>query len=545
MKELSQKLVGCLKAWRPFIYVYGTDFEAIDAAIREAMVTLREDEDMRDVEEYNNACGCVNFDTKIPRSALDEFSGGSGSCAQRLSAYLDDFVTDCPIKRIVVLKDVHEELRDSAVIARLKAIAWRLSNPLELDGLKGYAVQVVVVASLKEIPLELEKLVTVIDVSNPDAAEVMRMLQEYCDACGVTGLSEDDRGSLALSLRGLDGSEILQTLNYVLAQTHGSLNPKEAVGLILNEKKQVIQKSSLLEPVEVVYEEGRHAVGGLRNLVGYLRQKAEIFQSLSEAQKFGVSIPKGILIVGMPGCGKSLAAKECARLFKVPLIRLDIGRLLGRYVGESEENLRRALRHAEGAMPCVLWIDEIEKAFAGVGKDDSGVTTRLFGQFLTWMQEKDARFSTVYVVATANDLSGIPPEFLRRGRFDEIFSVNLPDDAERKEIFRIHLEKRLSARGLTCEKLGLNLDEFVSKTGRSGQAAFSGADIESIVESAIETAFVRHRKDKHSDLSQQDVIKAIEDTRPIRETMAEKIKNLDDSLKKYQVTSASSGRWSM
>ena len=247
----------------------------------------------------------------------------------------------------------------------------------------------------------------------------------------------------------------------------------------------------------------------------------------------------------MPGCGKSLAAKECARLFKVPLIRLDIGRLLGRYVGESEENLRRALRHAEGAMPCVLWIDEIEKAFAGVGKDESGVTTRLFGQFLTWMQEKDARFSTVYVVATANDLSGIPPEFLRRGRFDEIFSVNLPDDAERKEIFRIHLERRLSVRGLTCEQLGLNLDEFVSKTRRSGQAAFSGADIESIVESAIETAFVRHRRDKHSDLSQQDVIKAIEDTRPIRETMAEKIKNLDESLKKYQVTSASSGRWSI
>ena len=240
----------------------------------------------------------------------------------------------------------------------------------------------------------------------------------------------------------------------------------------------------LLEPVEVAYEEKDSKIGGLSNLVRYLKQKADVFQNLAEAKDFGVSIPKGILLVGMPGCGKSLAAKECARIFKVPIIRLDIGRLLGRYVGESEENLRLALRHAEGAMPCVLWIDEIEKAFAGVGKDDSGVTTRLFGQFLTWMQEKDAKDSTVYVVATANDLTGIPPEFLRRGRFDEIFRVDLPGLEDREAIFKIHLQRCLQRRKLNWQSLGIDVNALANATGGYGEPKYSGADIESVVKTA-------------------------------------------------------------
>ena len=157
--------------------------------------------------------------------------------------------------------------------------------------------------------------------------------------------------------------------------------------------------------------------------------------------KYGVDIPKGIMIVGMPGCGKSLAAKAAAKLFEIPLVRLDIGRLLGKYVGESEHNMRRALKLAEAISPCVLWIDEIEKAFSGVGESGGGsdVTTRLFGQFLTWMQEKE---NTVFIVSTANDISKIPPEFLRKGRFDELFYVDFPGVEERKQIIEIHLKKR-------------------------------------------------------------------------------------------------------
>ena len=266
-------------------------------------------------------------------------------------------------------------------------------------------------------------------------------------------------------------------------------------------------------------------------MVKYLKQKSYVYSNLADAIKFGVDIPKGILIVGMPGCGKSLTARVSAALFNAPLLRLDVGKLLGKYVGESEDNLSRAIKVAEAATPCVLWIDEIEKAFAGVGKDESGggVTTRLFGYFLTWMQEKD---NTVYVVATANALENIPPEFLRKGRFDEIFSVDLPNAEERKKIFEIHLNRRKK----DWKDLKINLNELVRKTGGASSREFSGADIESIVKTAIENAF--SAKDKRN-LEQDDLLKAIEQTIPIAKTMSEKITNLKKSLKKYQISPAS------
>ena len=299
--------------------------------------------------------------------------------------------------------------------------------------------------------------------------------------------------------------------------------------LILREKEQSIKKSGLLEAVRV--SNAIEDIGGLDNLVSYLKKKASIYTNLAKAKEAGVDIPKGILIVGMPGCGKSLTAKASAALFKAPLLRLDIGKLLGKYVGESEENLRKALKVAEAATPCVLWIDEIEKAFAGVGKDDGGggVTTRLFGYFLTWMNEKD---STVYVVATANDIEHIPPEFLRRGRFDEIFSVALPNAEERKRIFEIHLNRRKR----NWKSLGISLNELVRKTAGkdADNPEFSGADIESIVKTAIETAFWEKRE-----LRQDDLLKAIEKTIPIARTLKEKIASLKENLKKYQISPAS------
>lgn len=428
---------------------------------------------------------------------------------------------------------MHGEIGDPLIVARLKFFALRLSKEKE-------GIQVVVVSSRKVIPIELDNYITVIEHPMPEDDDIKREVVKYVDKARKNGLPEltgGDISKLVLALRGLDLSDIAMVLNYVRTKTlYGTLDPGVAVGRILEEKKQVIQKSSLLEPVEVKYNETKFEIGGLDNLVKCLKQKADVFQNLAEATKFGVSIPKGILLVGMPGCGKSLAAKECARLFKAPLIRLDIGRLLGRYVGESEENLRLALRHAEGAMSCVLWIDEIEKAFAGVCKDDSGVTTRLFGQFLTWMQEKDAKESTVYVVATANDLTGIPPEFLRRGRFDEIFRVDLPGIEERKSIFKIHLQRRKP----NWQNLGIDVNALAVATGKSGEAKYSGADIESIVKTAVEAAFVRRRKDGKSDLCQQDLLDAIKQTRPVCETMKDKIESLRKSLEKFQVLSASS-----
>lgn len=519
--KMFEVLAGYLKAWRPLIYIHGSDVEAIDAEIRDA---LRE-AGLNEVEEYNNAQGRVNFRSKNPCSAQGEADIHPSSCVDRLASYLNGFLVEESVSRVVVLKDVHAELSGSSVCACLKAIAWRLSN------VEGYAVQVIVVSPIKVIPPDLEKFVTVIEMQPPTASEIRTILLEYGRKCGLPRLTDADVESLSMALRGLNRFEMVQVLNYVQACTGGDLSPKSAVHLILEEKKQVIQKSNLLEAVEVHYSEGMARIGGLNKLVGYLEKKAEIYRNLTEARKFGVGIPKGILLVGMPGCGKSLAAKECARLFKAPLVRLDVGRLLGRYVGESEENLRRALQQAEAAMPCVLWIDEIEKAFAGVGQDESGVTTRLFGQFLTWMQEKDGKDSTVYVVATANDISRIPPEFLRRGRFDEIFSVGFPSQDEQKAIFDIHLSRRKPE----WRKLGIDLNALVSEMDQVG---YSGADIESIVKTALEKAYRRYAKNRRENLSMQDLRDAIHDTPPMRETMTDKVKSLEEGLGKFHVLSA-------
>jgi len=248
--KLSETLAGYLKAWRPVIYVHGNDFETIDAEITGAV----RDANGQQIEEYNNAQGRVRFDTKVSYSSLDESGILALPSAQRLASYLNMFLVDVPASRVVVLKDVHRELTDSAVCASLKAIAWRLSN------VDGYAVQVVIVSSCKVIPLDLEKEVTVLEFGTPSAAEITQRLTQYCKKCLERNVmmdmpTGDSLDELALALRGLDYSEIERVLNYVQTQTGGSLDPSEAVRIILDEKKQVIQKSSLLETVEVAYSD--------------------------------------------------------------------------------------------------------------------------------------------------------------------------------------------------------------------------------------------------------------------------------------------------
>ncbi len=228
------------------------------------------------------------------------------------------------------------------------------------------------------------------------------------------------------------------------------------------------------------------------------------------------------MLRGMPGCGKSLVAKATSRLFEMPLLRLDIGKLLGKYVGESEENFRRAIKIAEAVSPCILWIDEIEKAFAGIGESsgDGEVTTRLFGNFLTWLQEKE---NTVFVVATANDISKIPPEFLRKGRFDELFSVTFPTENERKNIFEIHLTKR----GKFHQDI--DLITLIKQTD-----TFSGAEIEAVVKETIENAFIQNKEN----INTNDLPAVIKTTEPLSKSFANEIKIIDDSLKKYNFKSA-------
>ena len=283
----------------------------------------------------------------------------------------------------------------------------------------------------------------------------------------------------------------------------------------------MVKKAGLLEMILV--REDINDIGGLENLKDWLGKKERIFNQLDKAIKFGVDIPKGMMIVGMPGCGKSLAAKATAKLFKVPLVRLDVGRLLGKYIGESEENMRRALKLAEAISPCVLWIDELEKAFSGIGSTGGGsdVTTRLFGQFLTWMQEKE---NTVFIVATANDISRIPPEFLRKGRFDELFYVDFPNNEERKKIIEIHLKKR--------GKWNRDLDIISVVKDTDG---YSGADLEAIVKDAVESCFVEGRKQITTD----NLKKAQKSIKSISSTLSTRIKQIKEAVKDMDLKPAS------
>jgi SpoVK/Ycf46/Vps4 family AAA+-type ATPase len=280
----------------------------------------------------------------------------------------------------------------------------------------------------------------------------------------------------------------------------------EDVNEVFAEKQQIIRKSGLLEYYAT--NESFANVGGMAVLKEWLNKRAIAFTS--EARAFGLPAPKGILMLGVQGCGKSLCAKAVSNLWQLPLLRFDMGRMFGSLVGSSEENVRRAIAVAESVAPAILWVDEIDKAFAGSqgsGATDGGTTARVFGTFLTWLSEKTA---PVFVVATANDISQLPPELLRKGRLDEIFFVDLPSRDERLEIFRIHVTRR----GRDAAKF--NLDVL---TGASGE--FSGAEIEEAINSALYDAFYAKQE-----LTTEHVLGALAETVPLAKTMDEQINRL-------------------
>lgn len=322
------------------------------------------------------------------------------------------------------------------------------------------------------------------------------------------------------SLKGMTYFEIDRMLDMAMS-SNGSLSAEDTE-MILQQKKTMVKKSGLLELIDTPE---KLSIGGMDALKTYLERKSKIISDLPKAQEFGVSIPKGVFIVGMPGCGKSLCAKASAKLFNTPLLKLDMGSMMGKYVGESEGNLRKAIKIAEAAAPCVLWIDEIEKAFSGVGGNND-IMTRMFGYFLSWMQDKT---SSVYVIATANNADKLPPELKRKGRFDEIFCVNLPNKEERKEIFKIHLEKKHKDKSL----------DDVSLNSICQQAeGFNGADIESVVNEAVEECFLTGRKE----LGKEVLERIIKDTISISKSCKKQIDNMKKAFKENNFKDATTGK---
>jgi SpoVK/Ycf46/Vps4 family AAA+-type ATPase len=362
-------------------------------------------------------------------------------------------------------------------------------------------------------PKEIEKYITVLEMDYLSTKEIRKIIETFINSNSLQNINANLLEEMSVAFKGLSEFEINNILALGYAED-GELTRKD-LSLIFDQKQQMIKKAGILEMIPL--KETMNDIGGLENLKVWLTRKSQVFKNIGKAQAFGVDMPKGVLIAGVPGCGKSLSAKAAAKLFEVPLIRLDMGKIMGKYVGESEGNMRKAISLAEAISPCVLWIDELEKAFAGIGGDGGGaeVTTRLFGNFLTWMQEKE---SPVFVVATANDITKLPPELLRKGRFDEIFYVGIPNDNERKKIFEIHIGKRRKA-----DLSNMDISKLVSVT-----KGYSGADIEGVVKEGIETAFA----DDKNVVTTDEILNVIKDTHSLSEIMKG---SLEKMSKEYEI----------
>ena len=417
-------------------------------------------------------------------------------------------------RKVLVLLGAHFFLDDPAVVERLKQISQKI-NQGDLDD-----CTVFIIAPVVKIPTELESYMTILTMDFLAPKEIRKVISDFVAEHEIPPLQDDFLDELTMTLKGLSETEINSILALSVADD-GEINHQD-LSLIFEQKQQMIKKSGILDMVTI--KESIDDIGGLENLKKWLRRKAEVFKNITKARNFGVDVPKGVLIAGMPGCGKSLNAKAAAQLFGVPLLRMDMGRLMGKYVGESEGNMRRAIALAEASSPCVLWIDELEKAFAGIGGQGGGaeVTTRLFGNFLTWLQEKD---SLAFVVATANNIADLPPELLRKGRFDEIFYVGLPNKEEREKIFTIHIEKR---RKQDLSKI--NLSTLVEKT-----EGYSGADIEGVVRDSVEDAFASHK----TELTTDDITRAINNTHSLSEIMKDSLDKMSKIYKERKFKNAS------
>jgi SpoVK/Ycf46/Vps4 family AAA+-type ATPase len=371
----------------------------------------------------------------------------------------------------------------------------------------GYQKAIILSSPSKFVPEELSKELPVIEVDLPDRDTIAviadSVVAEYADYCVETEITP----KLLESALGLTVMEA--RLAFAKAIIQNRKLTEEEIPLIISEKEQIIKKSGLLEYFHP--KEYLSSVGGLENLKEWIHRRGNAYSD--EAREFGLNTPRGVLLLGVPGCGKSLTAKAIANEWKFPLLRFDLGKVFGGIVGESERNIRYALDVAKTISPCVLWIDEIEKGLSGSqssGRTDGGTSARVFGTFLTWMQEKK---EPVFVVATANDISSLPPELLRKGRFDEIFFVDLPSAGERENIFKIHLKNK----NRDAAALGLDMAKLVKAS-----EGFSGAEIEEVVSEALFNAYAEGQHD----LEMKNLLECIEATSPLSRTMAETIANL-------------------
>lgn len=403
-----------------------------------------------------------------------------------------DFIRDCNKNSVFVMCDFHVLFGvkgrqvDYNVVRRLR------DNLSDLKTSK-FRKNVIFLASELLIPETMQKEITILDMPLPTLSEIKAKFDKMITQntqIDTSGLDEEGKEKLCKAAMGLTLQEAENA--FALAMVNDGKVDVSDLDIILSEKMQVIKKTGILEFINTDIKISD--VGGLENLKSWLNKRNNSWSE--SAKKYCLPAPKGVLITGVPGCGKSLTAKAMSAAWQLPLLKLDFGKIFSGIVGSSEENMRKAIKTAEAVAPSILWVDEIEKSLSGLNSNgDSGTSSRIFGTFLTWMQEKTA---PVFVIATANNINSLPAELLRKGRFDEIFFVDLPTQREREEIFKLHLSKRLKDKDV-ASKIEINSDLY--KQLAQMTEGFVGAEIEQVVISALYEAFFNKRPLEFSDLA--------------------------------------------
>lgn len=403
-----------------------------------------------------------------------------------------DFIRDCNKNSVFVMCDFHVFFGvkgrqvDYNVVRRLR------DNLSDLKTSK-FRKNVIFLASELLIPETMQKEITILDMPLPTLSEIKAKFDKMITQntqIDTSGLDEEGKEKLCKAAMGLTLQEAENA--FALAMVNDGKVDVSDLDIILSEKMQVIKKTGILEFINTDIKISD--VGGLENLKSWLNKRNNSWSE--SAKKYCLPAPKGVLITGVPGCGKSLTAKAMSAAWQLPLLKLDFGKIFSGIVGSSEENMRKAIKTAEAVAPSILWVDEIEKSLSGLNSNgDSGTSSRIFGTFLTWMQEKTA---PVFVIATANNINSLPAELLRKGRFDEIFFVDLPTQREREEIFKLHLSKRLKDKDV-ASKIEINSDLY--KQLAQMTEGFVGAEIEQVVISALYEAFFNKRPLEFSDLA--------------------------------------------
>ena len=496
METNSKKHSHLLKARFPFIYIATYEEERATKYIKSIVTSKTQIKYTREVFIWTQATGLkIGNDTIL-----------NTTNPNKLIEYIEKYDKDA----VFILYDFHvffgikHKSADSTIVRALRDLIPILKTSKARKNIIFISPDLV-------IPDTLQKDIVIYDFPLPKLEDIKEKLNRMLSVnrrIDTDELTDEDKEKLCKAALGLTMQEAENAFALAMVQD-GTLN-KSDIQIILEEKMQVIRKTGLLEYVQS--DMGINDIGGLDNLKKWLLKRNNSWSE--KAKKYCLPAPKGVLVTGIPGCGKSLTAKAMSTIWQLPLLRLDLGKIFSGLVGSSEENMRKAIATVEAVAPSILWVDEIEKGLNGVGSsNDSGVSSRIFGTFLTWMQEKTA---PVFVIATANDISKLPPELLRKGRFDEIFFVDLPTLNERKEIFKVHLTKRLKDAEV-CGNIKPNDEKFINSLAQKTEG-FIGSEIEQVVISALCDAFFENRA-----LETNDFEKAITNTVPLSTTQKEQI----------------------